>query len=108
MPRKRDLKPGFFKNEALAELPPLTRMFFAGLWCWADREGRLEDRPKKLKGEILPYDDFDADAALDELERAGLIVLWLAAIALLITALACPPTDRADLPARAIAVNESL
>lgn len=54
--RARNIKPGFFKNEELAELSPLTRILFAGLWCMADREGRLEDRPKRIKAEILPYD----------------------------------------------------
>lgn len=67
MARCRNIKPGFFSNELLAELPPLTRLLFAGLWCYADREGRLEDRPKRLKAEILPYDDFDVNDALDTL-----------------------------------------
>lgn len=67
MARCRNIKPGFFSNELLAELPPLTRLLFAGLWCYADREGRLEDRPKRIKAEILPYDDCDVDDALDTL-----------------------------------------
>jgi hypothetical protein len=69
MARTRDLRPEFFKNEGLAELPPLARLLFAGLWCFADREGRLEDRPKKLKIEILPYDDCDISALLIFLEN---------------------------------------
>lgn len=64
MARSRNLKPGFFKNELLAECPPLARLLFAGLWCVADRDGRLEDRPKRLKVEILPYDDCNADELL--------------------------------------------
>ena len=67
MARTRNLKPGFFKNEDLAMLAPLTRLLFAGLWCWADRDGRLEDRPKRLKAEILPYDDCDVDEMLRQL-----------------------------------------
>ncbi|MBP2664963.1 MAG: hypothetical protein H6Q71_2911, partial [Firmicutes bacterium] len=27
MPRKRDLKPGFFKNEDLGEMAPVARLF---------------------------------------------------------------------------------
>ena len=65
--RARSIKPGFFKNEDLSELDPLTRILFAGLWCMADREGRLEDRPKRIKAEILPYDDVDVDAMLQKL-----------------------------------------
>lgn len=69
MARCRNLKPGFFTNEKLAELPPLTRLLFAGLWCIADRDGRLEDRPKRIKAEILPYDDVDVDQSLELLTR---------------------------------------
>ncbi|MDW8006447.1 MAG: hypothetical protein RMJ05_06980 [Thermomicrobium sp.] len=74
--RARNLKPGFFKNESLAELPPLTRLLFQGLWCLADRRGRLEDRPKRIKAEVLPYDDWDVDAALDALAERGFIVRY--------------------------------
>jgi DnaD/phage-associated family protein len=67
MPRSRNLKPGFFQNEYLAELNPLARLLYQGLWCLADRKGKLEDRPKKIKAEILPYDDCDIDRLLNSL-----------------------------------------
>jgi len=54
--RARNIKPGFFKNDVLAECDALARILFAGLWCEADRAGRLEDRPKKIKAECLPYE----------------------------------------------------
>ena len=73
MPRTRDIRPGFFKNEYLAELPALTRILFAGLWTLADKEGRLEDRPKRIKLDTLPFDDCDIDASLNELHNAGFI-----------------------------------
>jgi len=50
MARSRNIKPGFFRNEMLAECSPLARLLFAGLWCLADRFGRLEDRPKRICG----------------------------------------------------------
>jgi len=34
----------------------LARLLYPGLWMLADREGRLEDRPLRIKAEILPYD----------------------------------------------------
>ncbi|MDR1979556.1 MAG: hypothetical protein LBQ42_12550 [Synergistaceae bacterium] len=71
--RARDIKPGFFKNEELAECSLAARLLFPGLWMLADREGRLEDRPKRIKGEIFPYDAFDIDALLDELAQHGFI-----------------------------------
>lgn len=77
MSRSRNIKPGFFKNELLAECSPLARLLFAGLWCVADREGRLEDRPKRLKIECLPYDDCDIDALLNELASRGFIVRYV-------------------------------
>lgn len=39
----------------------------------ADREGRLEDRPKRIKGELLAYDNVDVAPLLDELARFGFI-----------------------------------
>jgi len=74
--RARNIKPGFFKNEDLAECSMAARLLFAGLWCMADREGRLEDRPKRIKAEILPYDNEDADNLLSELETTGFIIRY--------------------------------
>ncbi len=76
MARARNIKPGFFTNDVLAECSPLARLIFAGLWLHADREGRLEDRPKKIKAEILPYDECDPDALLGELQKYGFIVRY--------------------------------
>lgn len=76
MARARLLKPGFFANEDLAELPLGARLLFAGLWTIADREGRLEDRPKRIKAELFPYDDLDVDQHMGELARAGFILRY--------------------------------
>lgn len=76
MARARNIKPGFFANEKLAECDPLARLLFAGLWCLADREGRLEDRPKRIRAEVLPYDVCDADALLDQLQEHGFILRY--------------------------------
>jgi hypothetical protein len=79
MARLRTIKPGFFTDDDLGELPPLARLLYAGLWCQADREGRLEDRPKRLKVEILPYDACDISALLAKLAERGLIVRYTVA-----------------------------
>jgi len=73
MARARNIKPGFFKNEDLAECSPWARLCFIGLWTLADREGRLEDRPKRIKGELFPYESFDAEPLLQELACYGFI-----------------------------------
>jgi hypothetical protein len=62
--RIRTVKPSFFKDEELAKLPPLCRIFFQGLWSMADGIGRLEERPEYLKIEILPYDECDVESFL--------------------------------------------
>ena len=74
--RARDIKPGFFKSDQLAECSPWARLAFAGLWMLADREGRLEDRPKRIKAEILPYDNEDMDSLLNELQENELIIRY--------------------------------
>lgn len=78
MARSRNIKPGFFQNELLAEVAPLGRLLFAGLWTIADRAGRLEDRPKRIKAAVLPYDDCDIDALLNQLAERGFIVRYVA------------------------------
>lgn len=57
----------FFKSERLGELSPLHRLLFVGLWTLADRNGRLEDRPRRIKAEVFPYDDCDVSAMLQDL-----------------------------------------
>ena len=76
MARIRAVKPEFFRNEQLAELPFEDRLLFVGLWTQADKAGRLEDRPKRLKGELFPYDDLNVEASLGRLANAGLIVRY--------------------------------
>ncbi len=76
MARSRNIKPGFFRNEMLAECSPLARLLFAGLWCLADRAGRLEDRPKRIRAEVLPYDDGSVHEMLAELAGAGFILRY--------------------------------
>lgn len=69
MARSRNIKPDFFLDEELCELKPLIRILFAGLWCLADREGRLECSFKKIRAQILPYDRIDIEAAIHILAK---------------------------------------
>lgn len=74
MARSRNIKPGLFKNEVLGVADPLYTLTFQGLWLMADREGRLEDRPLRIKGETFPYrDGIDMNAVLDWLHNEGFI-----------------------------------
>lgn len=73
MARARNIKPGFFTNDELVELSFAVRLLFIGLWTIADKEGRLADRPKKIKMEIFPADDVDINASLGELQDKGFL-----------------------------------
>lgn len=73
MARARNIKPAFFANEDLVELPFETRLLFIGLWTLADRAGRLEDRPKRIKMAIFPADNVDVDGCLNALAQARFI-----------------------------------
>lgn len=73
MARARGIKPGFFRNADLAELPVEARLLFIGLWTLADREGRLEDRPKQIKMEVFPADNFDVDKLLGMINDTGML-----------------------------------
>jgi hypothetical protein len=78
MARARNIKPGFFKNEDLAECSPWARLCFAGLWILADRSGRLQDRPRKIKGELFAFDSIEVEPLLVELHRRGFIDRYVA------------------------------
>jgi len=69
MARIRYIKPSLWKDEDIAELSHQTRLFYIGLWNFADRDGRLEDRPKWLKVEIFPYEKADIEKMLQELSK---------------------------------------
>mgnify|MGYP001558620674 CR=1 FL=1 len=69
MSRIRYLKPEFFKDEDLATLDFKVRLFYQGLWNFADKAGRLEERPMRLKAEIFPYDKVDVNKCLDLLSK---------------------------------------
>lgn len=76
MARARNIKPAFFTNEDLAELDPLTRLAFVGLWTIANYRGCLENRPKRIKAQILPYDNCDIEKIMINLERSGFIARY--------------------------------
>jgi hypothetical protein len=73
MARIRYLKPEFFTDEELSELPFEARLLYAGLWCHADKSGRQEDRPKYLKAMIFPYDRVDIEKLLELLSQKPFI-----------------------------------
>lgn len=76
MPRSRIIRPDFYRNEHLVLMDPTARLMAAGLVCWADREGRLKDRPLRLKMEMFPADNIDVDALLTQMHDCGYITRY--------------------------------
>jgi len=75
--RIRTIKHEFFLDEELARLPAAARLLFIGLWTLADRAGRIEDRPKRIRAELFPYEPrFDVDAALCQLAEGRFITRY--------------------------------
>ena len=79
MEQMRNIKNLIFDNDAMGELPPLTRLLFAGLWTMVDDKGRMEDNPRKIKKVIMGFDDVSAsqvDEMLQSLHDRRFIVRY--------------------------------
>lgn len=76
MARIRSVKPAFFTDESLAEVSRDARLLAIALFTQADREGRLEDKPRTIKLGAFPWDDVDVDVLLDELAQINFIVRY--------------------------------
>lgn len=73
MARSRNIKPSFFTNETMAENDPLGRLLFLGMTTLADYKGDLEWRPKRIKVQVLPYDNCSIESLAKNLERSRFI-----------------------------------
>jgi len=73
MARIRTIKPMFWTNESLVELPYEYRLLFIGLWNFADDEGFLENRPKQIKLQVFPGDDVNVVSGIRALMKHSLI-----------------------------------
>lgn len=76
--RIRTIKPDFFKDEDLAEIPHKARLLALGLLCLADGHGRLEDRPRKIRAEVFPYEAGSIEDDLQALHDIGFIIRYSA------------------------------
>jgi hypothetical protein len=78
--RARSIKPGICDNEVLGTADPFYTLLFERLWMIADREGRLEDRPLRIKAQAFPYrDGLDVEPMLAWLVEHGFIARYIAA-----------------------------
>ena len=79
--KNRRIDPGICANEILAELDPWAQLLFERLPMIADRDGLLEDRPKRIRALIFPYkndSEIKVDKLLGDLEGAGFIMRYTA------------------------------
>lgn len=76
MARIRTIKPEFFTSADIVRMSPLSRLFYASLWCEADREGRLKWDTRTLKLRYFPADDCDIESMANELLSSGLIDVY--------------------------------
>jgi hypothetical protein len=74
--RARNLKPGFFSDERVTNCCFSARLLFQGLWCLADMDGILREKPKEIKAKIFPVDKVSIERHLAELEKHGLILRY--------------------------------
>lgn len=67
MARIRTIKPSIWTDPEFVGLSPFARLLFIGTWNQADDYGVLKDDPAELKLQILPGDNVDTYALVDEL-----------------------------------------
>jgi len=76
MARVRFIKPQLFENEILGTMDGDSVLLFTGLWCMADREGRLEDRPLRIKAKLFPYREVAVESSLTRLTESGFLIRY--------------------------------
>ena len=76
MARIRTIKPEFFTSEDIVALSPFGRLLYIALWCEADRDGRMQWKPRTFKMRYFPADDCDIDGLCEELVNGGLVRLY--------------------------------
>jgi len=76
MARIRTIKPEFWTDETIVELDFADRLLFIGLWNFADDQGYMPLRPKRIKMQVFPGDDYDVTGGLRRLWEASLVTLY--------------------------------
>lgn len=73
MSRIRSIHPGLWTDEAFVTLSPFARLLILGIWNESDDKGTFPWSPLQMKMRVLPADNVDAPALMEELQSAGLI-----------------------------------
>ena len=73
MARIRSIHPGIWTDEAFVSASPYARLLFIGIWNECDDQGAFEWKPVQLKMRLMPADNVDIAALLEELETSDRI-----------------------------------
>ena len=79
MPRIRTIKPEFWTSTQVVKCDPVARLFFVGLWSFADDQGVHPADILRAKMEIFPGDNFaieDVESWVSQLIDAGLLSVF--------------------------------
>ena len=75
MARIRTIKPDFWTDGNMVKLSPFARLLYIGMWNFTMCDhGHLADDAMKLKLQVLPMDNVDIEALLDEIMASGRVV----------------------------------
>jgi hypothetical protein len=78
MARNRMIKATFWSSKTLMRVSREARLFFIGLWNFADDYGVLDDSNRKILGEVFPYDETVTEKEIakwkEELLREKLLI----------------------------------
>lgn len=77
MARIRTIKPEFWEDEKISEIPMQARLLFIGLWNFSDDNGAISNSIKWIKAKIFPYDnlrDSDVKTWLDALVKNRMLI----------------------------------
>lgn len=76
MARIRTIKPEFFMSEDVLQLSIKARLCYVGLWCHADREGKLKYNKISLSAQIMPKEIQDFEGCIEEMQDLGLVIKY--------------------------------
>ena len=81
MARIRTIKPEFWTDSFMVQLPAIARLIYIALWTAADDHGMIPDEPERLAMEVMPREDgllfddwfqfFEASGRIERLYAAG-------------------------------------
>lgn len=75
--RIRSVKPEFHKDRVTGRWDDSLKLFYIGLWNFADDDGRFEWEPDLIRSELYPYDPSkDVGDMLDRLRATGRVVSY--------------------------------